>query len=430
MKLHTKILLGLVLGAAAGVSANQLLPGAAWVKWLADNVLGPVGQVFLRMLLMTVVPLVFASLTLGVAGIGDLRKLGRVGAKTLSYFLLSTAISATIGLILVNAVQPGAGMDPTVRQQLFDSYQSQAQGLQAGGATKFGIGMFVEMVPRNPVRAAADMDMLGIIFFSIIFGAALTLIPRERAEPMVRLLDALGEVVIKIIDFAMRFAPYGVFGLVFVVTSRFGWGLLGQLGIYVLVVVGGLLIHAVVSISAMVRVLGGMNPLVYWKKIRPSLLTAFSTSSSNATLPTNISVAEKELGIAPKIAGFVLPLGSTMCMNGTALYEGVTVLFLAQVFGVGLTLGQQVVVVILSVITAVGAAGVPGGSLPLLMIVLGVVGVPPGAIAIILGVDRLLDMCRTTVNVAGDMSAAVYVARSESLAEARAAARGALARPT
>jgi len=430
MKLHTKILLGLVLGAVLGVSANQLLPDAAWVKWLADNVLGPVGQVFLRMLLMTVVPLVFASLTLGVAGIGDLRKLGRVGAKTLAYFLLSTAISATIGLILVNAVQPGAGMDPTVRQQLFDSYQSQAQGLQAGGATKFGIGMFVEMVPRNPVRAAADMDMLGIIFFSIIFGAALTLIPRERAEPMVRLLDALGEVVIKIIDFAMRFAPYGVFGLIFVVTSRFGWGLLGQLGIYVLVVVSGLLIHALVSISAMVRFLGGMNPVVFWKKIRPSLITAFSTSSSNATLPTNIAVAEKDLGLAPKIAGFVLPLGSTMCMNGTALYEGVTVLFLAQVFGVGLTLGQQVIVVILSVITAVGAAGVPGGSLPLLMIVLGVVGVPPAAIAIILGVDRLLDMCRTTVNVGGDMSAAVYVARSESLAEARAAARAALATPT
>ncbi len=430
MKLHTKILLGLVLGAVLGVSANQLLPGAAWVKWLADNVLGPVGQVFLRMLLMTVVPLVFASITLGVSGIGDIRKVGRVGGKAIGYFVISTAISATIGLLLVNAVQPGAGMDTAVREQLFATYRGQAEGLQAGGASAFGIGMFVNMVPRNPVQAAANMDMLAIIFFSIVFGAALTLIPRERAEPMVRLLDALVEVVIKIIDFAMRLAPYGVFGLIFVVTSKFGWSLLGQLGIYILVVVVGLLIHGAVTISLLVKFLGGMNPLTYWKRIRPALLTAFSTSSSNATLPTAISVAEKELGVPPKIAGFVLPIGSTMCMNGTALYEGVTVLFLAQVFGIVLTIPQQVIVILLSVLMAIGAAGVPGGSLPLLMIVLGIVGIPPEAIAIIIGVDRLLDMCRTTLNVAGDISATVYVARSESLAEARAAARGTLAGPT
>jgi DAACS family dicarboxylate/amino acid:cation (Na+ or H+) symporter len=211
----------------------------------------------------------------------------------------------------------------------------------------------------------------------------------------------------------MRLAPYGVFGLIFVVTSRFGWELLGHLGIYVLVVVVGLLLHATVSISALVRFLGGMNPVTYWKRIRPALVTAFSTSSSNATLPTAIQVAEQELGVPPQVAGFVLPLGSTMCMNGTALYEGVTVLFLAQVFGVTLSLAQQVVVVVLSVLMAVGAAGVPGGSLPLMMIVLGVVGVPPESIAVIIGVDRILDMCRTTVNVAGDISSTVYVARSE-----------------
>jgi DAACS family dicarboxylate/amino acid:cation (Na+ or H+) symporter len=413
MKLHNKIILGLVLGAAAGVTLNRALPDAAWVRWFADNIATPVGQVFLRMLIMTVVPLVFASITLGVAGIGDIRKVGRVGAKAIGYFLISTALSATIGLILVNLVQPGAGMDPTVRQQLYDTYQGQAQGLQAGGAKSFGIGMFVEMVPRNPVRAAADMDMLAIIFFSIVFGAALTLIPRERAEPMLKVLDALGEIVIKIIDFAMRLAPYGVFGLIFVVTWRFGWDLLGQLGKYMLVVIVGLLIHGSVTVSLLVKFLGRMSPLTFWKRIRPALLTAFSTSSSNATLPTAISVAEKELGVAPKIAGFVLPIGSTMCMNGTALYEGVTVLFLAQVFGVDLSLGQQIIVIILSVITAVGAAGVPGGSLPLLMIVLGIVGVAPEAIAIIIGVDRILDMCRTTLNVAGDLSATVYVARSE-----------------
>src|SRR5439155_703395 len=209
-------------------------------------------------------------------------------------------------------------------------------------------------------------------------------------------------------------APYGVFGLIFFTTSRFGWGLLRQLGLYVIVVVAGLLIHGTVSLSLLVRLFGGLDPRVFWSRIRASIVTAFSTSSSNATLPTNIAVAEEELKIPPKIAGFVLPLGSTMCMNGTALYEGVTVLFLAQVFGVSLDLGGQIVVLILSVITAVGAAGVPGGSLPLLMVVLATVGVPAEGIAIILGVDRILDMCRTTVNVCGDLTAAVYVARTES----------------
>jgi DAACS family dicarboxylate/amino acid:cation (Na+ or H+) symporter len=277
----------------------------------------------------------------------------------------------------------------------------------------FGIHTFVNIVPRNPVQAAANMDMLAIIFVSVMFGAALTLMPKEKSQPFLQVLDGLGEIVIKIIGFAMRLAPYGVFGLIFFTTSRFGWEILRSLGMYVLVVLLGLTIHAVFGISALVRIFGHMNPLIYYKKIRNSLVTAFSTSSSNATLPTNLAVAEQELGISPTIAGFVLPIGSTMCMNGTALYEGVTVLFLAQVFGVGLSLGTQVIVVVLSVITAIGAAGVPGGSLPLIMLVLATVGVPPEGIAIILGVDRILDMCRTTVNVCGDMSAAVYVARAE-----------------
>jgi len=227
-------------------------------------------------------------------------------------------------------------------------------------------------------------------------------------------LDAVGEAVVKIIDLAMKLAPYGVlFGLIFFTTSIFGWGILQSLSKYVLVVLFGLLLHGAVSLSLLVRVLGGLSPRVFWSRIRASIVTAFSTSSSNATLPTNIAVAEEELKIPPKIAGFVLPLGSTMCMNGTALYEGVTVLFLAQVFGVSLDLGTQIVVLFLSVITAVGAAGVPGGSLPLLMVVLATVGVPAEGIAIILGVDRILDMCRTTINVCGDLTAAVYVARTE-----------------
>lgn len=413
LRLHTQILAGLLLGAGAGVAANAFAADAAWVTWVGDYVAGPVGQIFLRMLLMTVIPLVFASITLGVAGLGDVRKLGRVGGKTLGYFLLSTALSATLGLILVNAVEPGRGLDTAVRQELLATYSGQAAGMQAAGETRFGIHTFVNIVPRNPVQAAAGMDMLGVIFFSILFGAALTLLPEARARPMLAVMDALGDAIIKIIDFAMKLAPYGVFGLIFVVTSRFGWDLLRTLGMYVAVVFVGLLLHATVGLSALVRIFGRLNPLVFWKRARISALTAFSTSSSAATLPTNIEVAERDLGLPSTIAGFVLPLGATMNMNGTALYEGVTVLFLAQVFGVDLGIAEQAIVILLSVLMAIGAAGVPGGSLPLMMVVLATVGVPPEGIAIILGVDRILDMCRTTLNVTGDLTAAVYVARAE-----------------
>lgn len=413
MKLHTRIVLGLVLGAGAGIAANTLAAGAPWVRWIGDNVANPVGQIFLRMLLMTVVPLVFASITLGVAGLGDIRKIGRVGGRTLAYFLVSTALSAMLGLFLVNVFRPGEGLSPELRAQLMATYRSQAQGLQAAGTTRFGVDMFVNIVPRNPVAAAAGMDMLGLIFFAIVFGAALTLIPEEKSRPLLRVLEALGEAIVKVIDIAMKLAPYGVFGLIFVVTSRFGWDLLGQLLKYVLVVIGGLFLYAALGLSGLVRVFGGLSPRVFWQKAWTSVVTGFSTSSSNATLPTNIAVAERDLKIPPQIAGFVLPLGATMNMNGTSLYEGVTVLFLAQVFGIHLTLATQVVVIILSVITAIGAAGVPGGSLPLIMVVLATVGVPPEAIAIILGVDRLLDMSRTTLNVTGDLTAACYVARTE-----------------
>jgi DAACS family dicarboxylate/amino acid:cation (Na+ or H+) symporter len=414
VKLHTKILIGLGLGALCGVLANTFAEDAGWVRWIGDNVAGPVGQIFLRMLLMTVIPLVFASITLGVAGLGDLRKVGRVGGRTLAYFLMSTALSAMLGLALVNLFQPGEGLSPEIREQLMATYRSQAEGMQAGGTTKFGVDMFVNIVPRNPVQAAANMDMLGVIFFSIVFGAALTLIPEEKSAPMIRVVEALGHAIVKVIDIAMKLAPYGVFGLIFVVTSRFGWELLVQLGKYVGVVLLGLVLYAIVGLSVLVRVFGGLAPRVFWKKAWTSAVTAFSTSSSSATLPTNIAVAERDLNIPPKIAGFVLPLGATMNMNGTALYEGVTVLFLAQVFGIALAFDQQVVVILLSVITAVGAAGVPGGSLPLIMVVLATVGVPPESIAVILGIDRILDMSRTTLNVTGDLTAAVYVARTES----------------
>lgn len=414
MRLHTKILLGLVLGAIAGVLVNVTAGGAPWVETVNRTVTGPIGQIFLRLLFMVVIPLVFATLSLGVAGLGDLGSLGRVGARTLGYFLATTALAVVLGLLLVNVVRPGEGLPPETSRALVDSYRGDAtERLEASDARDFGIDTLVEIVPRNPIAAAADMEMLPIIFFAIMFGAALTLIPAERAAPMLRVLEALADAVTKLIELAMKLAPYGVFGLIFVVTSRFGWGLLQQLALYVAVVLAGLLLHCAITLSLILKAVAGLNPLTFWSRIREVVITAFSTSSSNATLPTSIVVAERNLGVPPQIAGFVLPLGATMNMNGTSLFEGVTVLFVAQVFGIDLSLGQQLVVVVLSVLTAVGAAGVPGGSIPLLMVMATSVGVPGEGIAIILGVDRILDMSRTVVNVAGDLTASCVVGRWE-----------------
>ena len=413
MKLHNKILLGLLLGAVAGVVSHIAFPQSEALAWANRNIMHPAGQIFLRMLLMIVIPLVFASVSLGVAALGDVRRIGRVGSRTLGYFLVSTVFAAILGLLLVNGIRPGDGMDPATRAALLETYSGQVTGMQSGAETGFGLHTFINIVPRNPVAAAANTDMLAVIFFAIMVGAALTLVPSEKSKTFVSFLEGLNEVVIKIIDFAMALAPYGVFGLIFYTTSRFGWDILQQLGMYVIVVLAGLIIHGLVTISLLVRTFGGMSPLGFWAKSKASIITAFSTSSSNATLPTNIAVAERELGVSPSVAGFVLPLGATMNMNGTAIYEGITVLFLAQVFGVELALDQQLIVIVFTVLTAVGSAGVPGGSLPLIMIVLATVGVPPESIAIILGVDRILDMSRTVVNISGDLAAAVYVQRAE-----------------
>lgn len=415
--LHTKILLGLLVGATLGVSANHFLGGASGTVVAVNHYLaGPVGQIFLNLLFMIVIPLVFASISLGVAGLGDLRKVGRVGGKALGYFLVTTALAATLGIVAVRAFHPGSGIAPEVRAELLRTYAGEASSrMQAAATSTFGINTLVGIVTRNPVRSAADLDLLGVIFFGLMFGTALTMLAPERARPMIAWLEALNDIVIKIVEIAMKLAPYGVAGLIFGVTSRFGFALLEPLGSYVLVVIGALLVHAALTISLVVRFAVGMSPARFYSRIRASIVTAFSTSSSSATLPTNLAVAEESLGIPGTIAGFVLPLGSTMCMNGTALFEGITVLFLAQVFGVPLSLEQMVVVMIMSVITAVGAAGVPGGSIPLLVGVMAMFGVPAEGIAIVLGVDRILDMSRTTVNVIGDMSATAWVARSEGL---------------
>ena len=420
MKLHTKILLALAVGATTGILANIYLGGTSpTVVWLNTYIAGPVGQIFLRLLFMVVMPLVFASISLGVAGLGDLKKVGRVGGKAIGYFLATTFLAATFGLIVVSIVKPGAGLPEDVRTGLMATYAADASTkLEAQQAGKFGINTFVEIVTRNPVKSAADGDMLGVIFFGLMFGAALTQLKPERAKPMIDVLNALEDVVIKIVGMAMKLAPYGVVALIFGVTSRFGFTLLQPLASYVAVVLFCLIFHAAVNLSLILRFVIGLSPRLFFSRVRSALITAFSTSSSSATLPAALQAAEEGLGVPPKIAGFVLPLGSTMCMNGTSIFEGITVIFLCQVFGVDLSLGGQIIVIVMAVITAVGAAGVPGGSIPLLVGILAMVGVPPEGIAIVLGVDRILDMTRTTVNVTGDLTATAFVAKSEGLWDA------------
>lgn len=415
MRLHTKILLGLVVGATFGILANVFLGGKhPVVEWINHYVAGPVGQIFLRMLFMVVIPLVFASIAMGVAGLGDIRRVGRVGTKGIVYFLITTAIAATLGLLVVSIVKPGERIPAETRTELMATYATDASSkVEAAATSTFGIETLVNIVPRNPVKAAADLDMLATIFFGIIFGAALTLIAKERASPMMQWLGALNDVVIKIVGMAMMLAPIGVAALIFGVTSRFGFDLVKLLGWYVATVLGALLLHVLLNLSTILRVLVGVSPAKFFSRVRGALVTAFSTSSSSATLPTALETAERNLGIPPQIAGFVLPLGSTMCMNGTALFEGITVITLAQAFGVSLGFGQMVAVMVMCVLTAVGAAGVPGGSIPLLVGVMAMFGVPPEGIAIILGVDRILDMSRTCVNVCADLTATAFVAKSE-----------------
>ena len=417
MKLHTKILIGLLVGALLGLAARAAFgTDSEVVQGLNRYLAGQLGQIFLRLLFMIVIPLVFASISLGVASLGDLRRVGRIGAKTLIFFVVTMLISATIGLTLVQLFKPGSRITPETRAELMATYAGDASSkVQAAATSTFGIETFVNIVTRNPVKSAVDLDLLGIIFFGIMFGIALTMISAERAKPMIGFLEALNDIVIKIVEIAMKLAPYGVAGLIFGVTSRFGWVLLKPLAIYVSVVLGALLIHMLVSFPLILRFLVGLSPIVFFSRIKAIMITAFSTSSSSGTLPTSIAVTETNLGVPPKIAGFVLPLGSTMNMNGTSLFEGITVIFLAQAFGVTLSIGQQAVVMLMAVITAVGAAGVPGGSIPLLVGMLAMFGVPPEGIAIILGVDRILDMSRTVVNVTGDVVATTYIAKSEGI---------------
>jgi dicarboxylate/amino acid:cation (Na+ or H+) symporter, DAACS family len=421
LPLHTRIVIGLVAGLVAGLAANLALggehPGVAWVVF---HVTEPVGVLFLRLLLMIVVPLVFSSLVVGVAGVGDIRELGRVGLKTFAYTVVLSAISVVIGLTLANTIRPGKRIDAATAQGLAARYSDAAvrtlgtaKGAEAAESPLMQVVRTV--VPSNPVAAVATEtpNMLHLMFFALVVGIALTLLDESRAAPFLAVLQSLYEVTAKIVDMVMKVAPFAVACLIFTNTARFGLDLLQALGWFIATVLLGLSIHMFVVYSLSVALLSRIHPLEFFRRVKTVMLTAFSTSSSNATLPTALRVSEENLGVPREINSFVLTVGATANQNGTALYEGVTVLFLAQLAGVDLSLGQQLMVVYLAILGGVGTAGVPSGSIPFIVAVLAQIHVNPALIAVILGVDRILDMCRTTLNVTGDLTAATFVARSE-----------------
>jgi DAACS family dicarboxylate/amino acid:cation (Na+ or H+) symporter len=415
---HTRVLAGLALGAALGSLTNYLVARGAVPKeavdWGLKYLARPAGQIFLNLLFLPIIPLVFASLAVGVTRLGGTADVGRVGAKTLTYFLLTTACAAAIGLTLVNLIRPGERMSDETRQQFKDDARRKAEANPTAKPPSFTPDVLVnDIVPKNPLQAFADKKMLSVIFTAILVGVALTRIDPDRARPLTDFLEGVTAVTDFVIRTAMRLAPYAVFALLFATTAEFGADFLVSLAAFMATVLVGLALHLCVVLPILVRVVGGMNPVEFFRKSKVTLVTAFSTSSSSATLPTAIQNAEDDLGVPPRVARFVLPLSASMNHNGTALFEAVTVLFLCQVYGRAMTLDDQLLALALCVLTATGMAGVPGGSLPLIGLILSQFGVPEAAILIVLGVDRLLDMCRTAVNVQADLTTAVYVARSE-----------------
>ena len=413
MSLHTRMLLGFIAGTSLGLAANLFAADAGWLDTLVVYVADPVGQLFLRLLFMLVIPLVFSALILGVVEIGDPRSLGRIGGKTLAWILVVTTVAVSIGLVMVNLLEPGRGIPPELGAELMAQTGERASQIAQGSQGVSGISVLLNIVPRNPVQSAANGDLIAVMFFALMFGIAATVIRSEGTKAFVSAVQGVYDICLKLIDWTIRLAPYAVAALLFSITAKLGFDVLVQLARFVATVLAALAIHFFIVFPILLRVFGGMSPLAFFRGAQPALLTAFSTSSSSATLPTTLAVTEQRLGVPRRVARFVCTLGATANMNGTALFEGVTVLFLAQFFGVELTMFQQVTILLLCILGGIGAAGVPGGSLPVIAMILAMFGIPPEGIGLILGVDRLLDMCRTVVNVGGDMVGSVVIGRSE-----------------
>jgi len=408
LDLPTQILLGLALGAVFGIIGNRF----GWSGWILAYV-KPVGTAFIRLISLVVVPLVLASLIVGAASLGDPRKLGRVGLKTIVYYLLTTAFSIALGLLLANSIRPGAGLPESVKNQLLANFGGQLDIAVGRAAERPSmIETLLNIIPTNPAQSLAEGTMLQIIFFAILVGVAISLTPRERTGVFLSFFEGLNDVMIQIVHLVIRLAPYGVFALIAAVVASFGFHILLSLVKYALVTIAGLLILNFFY-PPIVRLFAGIRPSQFLRGIRPAQLIAFSTSSSSATLPVTIQCSTENLGVPLDIASFVLPLGATINMNGTALYQGVSAVFIAQVYGMQLTVVDQLTIVLTATLAAIGTAGAPGVGMLMLVIVLKQVGIPLEGIALILGVERILDMFRTAINITGDASAAVVVAASE-----------------
>lgn len=397
LQLTTKILIGLVAGVVVG-----LILGKMGAQGFANNVIKPFGTLFLNLIKMIIVPLVLASLVVGAASVGDVKKLGRIGTKTMAYYLLTTAAAVTLGLILGNLIDPGTGVN------LGAAAQKAAEVPKAPPISQ----VLLDIIPSNPVKSLVDANMLQIIAFALFIGIAITLVG-EKAKPVLSFFDGLAEIMYKITGIIMLYAPIGVFALIVPVVATYGATVLMPLIKVIIAVYIGCILHALVVYSACVYGFAKMSPVKFFKGYFPAQVIAFTTCSSSGTLPASMKCVEENLGVSKQISSFVLPLGATINMDGTALYQGVCALFVAQFFGVDLTFAQQVMIVLTATLASIGTAGVPGAGLIMLSLVLQQANLPMEGLALIAGIDRILDMIRTTVNVTGDASAAVIVAASE-----------------
>jgi dicarboxylate/amino acid:cation (Na+ or H+) symporter, DAACS family len=424
MKLHSKILLGLFIGIVLGLLCNLLIDDKQQIQWMVNYISYPLGQIFLRMIFMIVVPLIFVAIVLGIADFKDIRKIGRIGGKAIAFTLVITTVSVLIGIVAVNVIEPGRQIseaDRAILIQTISGSESVTGIVKTAKESKDIIQIIIDIVPRNPfaeVVYAFDPNyrgggLLAFMFFALVFGIAMSMVNSERTEALNQTLQGIYDILMKIIDFAMKLAPFGVAALIFTTTSQLGFQVISLLMSYVSIVLIALLIHVLFTYSVILKYLVKINPITFFKNIAEVIVTAFSTSSSNATLPTSIRVTNEKFKLDKDITNFVLTVGSTANQNGTALYEGITVLFLAQFYGIDLTLSSQLIIILLSILAGVGTAGVPGGSLPLIVVVLQTVGIPPESIGIILGVDRILDMSRTVVNVIGDIVLTCWIDKSE-----------------
>jgi DAACS family dicarboxylate/amino acid:cation (Na+ or H+) symporter len=409
-RLQWRIFLGFVFGLTAGLLAYTFARDAEWLDLLVTYVTGPNGQIFLRLLFMLVLPLLFSALVVGIAEMGEIRELKAIGLRTLAYTVIVSSIAVAISLAAVNLLRPGDGVDPAAaRQLLAEGGEGAASIVQASTESQAGMNALLAIVPSNVVQAMSNNDILAVMFFALFFGIGLLLVQTPRTRQLKDMIEGVFEVAMRLIGLVIQLAPLAIFCFMFNLSAQFGWDLLVKLAAYVGVVLLALGIQMFGVFPALLKVLAGKSPVAFFRETREASIMAFSTASSNATLPTSLRVAETELKLPAKIARFVLTIGATANQNGTAMFEGVTVLFLAQFFGVDLSLADQLFVMLVCILAGVGTAGVPGGSLPVIALILAGVGVPPEGIGLILGVDRFLDMCRTTLNVVGDLVAAQVI---------------------